>query len=99
MFAKNSPKVTAIDPNRAALAEAIRERDEAERKVESARTAVDRASALLDAAEARCEETRAALAGRRSEGAQRAPEATTTGAPGLPDLSIREARMADLDAC
>jgi hypothetical protein len=98
MFGKSQSKAAAIDPNRAALAEAIGERDEAERKAEAAKSAVERASALLEAAEARCEETQAALVGRRSEGAQRVLEAATTGAPGMPDVSMREARVADLDA-
>jgi Uncharacterized protein conserved in bacteria (DUF2213) len=98
MFGKIQSKEATIDPNRAALAAAIAQRDAAQRKVDAAKASVERASAMLEEAAARASAARAALVGRRSEGAQRVLEAATTGAPGLPDVSMREARVADLDA-
>jgi chromosome segregation ATPase len=85
--------VVKTDPNRAALAEAIRERDDIARRLEAANEAVGRAADIVHAGPARLAAAKAAVAAAKDAEAER----FVAGETSLMERPVREARAAEQD--
>jgi len=94
----NSNKPTVRSSERTALAAAIAEAAEAQRKADASRAAIPRAEAMVAQAQGRLDQATDSVAASRDAQAARMAAAAASGAALAPDPGMRQSRLLEADA-